>query len=70
MFIKVDGAKRVSFYLREKNIEANVVTLDESTRTSQLAADALGCTVAEIAKSIAFKAGGVLWSLSSAATGE
>ncbi len=50
-------SKRVSTYLEEKDIEARVVTLDESTRTSQLAADALGCTVAEIAKSIVFKAG-------------
>lgn len=50
------GSKRVSTYLKEKGIEARVVTLDESTRTSQLAADALGCTVAEIAKSIVFKA--------------
>ncbi len=50
------GSKRVSTYLEEKGIEARVVTLDESTRTSQLAADALGCTVAEIAKSIVFKA--------------
>ena len=52
------GSKRVSAYLAEKGIEARVVTLDESTRTSQLAADALGCTVAEIAKSIVFRAGG------------
>ena len=51
------GFKRVSAYLDEVGIEARVVTLDESTRTSQLAADALGCKVAEIAKSIAFKAG-------------
>jgi prolyl-tRNA editing enzyme YbaK/EbsC (Cys-tRNA(Pro) deacylase) len=51
------GSKRVSAYLDEKGIEARVVTLDESTRTSQLAADALGCTVAEIAKSIVFKVG-------------
>ena len=51
------GSRRVSDYLRDKGIEARVVTLDESTRTSQLAADALGCTVAEIAKSIVFKAG-------------
>ncbi len=50
------GSKRVSTYLEERGIEARVVTLDESTRTSQLAADALGCTVAEIAKSIVFKA--------------
>jgi len=51
------GSKRVSAYLEERGIQARVVILDESTRTSQLAADALGCTVAEIAKSIAFKAG-------------
>jgi prolyl-tRNA editing enzyme YbaK/EbsC (Cys-tRNA(Pro) deacylase) len=51
------GSKRVSAYLAEKGIQARVVTLDESTRTSQLAAEALGCTVPEIAKSIAFKAG-------------
>ncbi len=51
------GSKRVSAYLDEREIKARVVTLDESTRTSQLAADALGCTVAEIAKSIVFKAG-------------
>ena len=50
------GSRRVSTYLEEKGIEARVVTLDESTRTSQLAADVLGCTVAEIAKSIVFKA--------------
>jgi prolyl-tRNA editing enzyme YbaK/EbsC (Cys-tRNA(Pro) deacylase) len=51
------GSKRVSAYLDERGIKARVVTLDESTRTSQLAADALECTVAEIAKSIVFKAG-------------
>ncbi len=51
------GSKRVSAYLDEKGIKARVVTLDESTRTSQLAADALGCTVAEIAKSIVLRAG-------------
>jgi prolyl-tRNA editing enzyme YbaK/EbsC (Cys-tRNA(Pro) deacylase) len=50
-------SKRVSAFLKERGIEARVVTLDDSTRTSQLAADALGCTVAEIAKSIVFKAG-------------
>jgi prolyl-tRNA editing enzyme YbaK/EbsC (Cys-tRNA(Pro) deacylase) len=55
--VSAKGSKRVSDYLTEKGLEARVVTLDESTRTSQLAADALGCTVAEIAKSIVFKAG-------------
>jgi prolyl-tRNA editing enzyme YbaK/EbsC (Cys-tRNA(Pro) deacylase) len=51
------GSKRVAAYLEEKGIEARVVTLDESTRTSLLAAEALGCTIAEIAKSIVFRAG-------------
>jgi prolyl-tRNA editing enzyme YbaK/EbsC (Cys-tRNA(Pro) deacylase) len=49
------GSRRVPKYLEDKGIKARIVTLDESTRTSQLAADALGCTVAEIAKSIVFK---------------
>ncbi len=51
------GAERVATFLRDRSIDARVVTLDESTRTSQLAAEALGCTVPQIAKSIAFKAG-------------
>jgi len=55
--IIAEGSERVAAYLRERGIQARVATLDESTRTSQLAADALGCTVAEIAKSIAFRAG-------------
>jgi prolyl-tRNA editing enzyme YbaK/EbsC (Cys-tRNA(Pro) deacylase) len=53
----IRGFKRVSDYLDERGIEARIVTLNDSTRTSQLAAIALGCTVAEIAKSIAFRAG-------------
>jgi prolyl-tRNA editing enzyme YbaK/EbsC (Cys-tRNA(Pro) deacylase) len=57
MYNNLRGSRRVSAYLDENCIDAKVVNLDESTRTSQLAADALGCTVAEIAKSIAFKAG-------------
>jgi len=53
----IRGFKRVSAFLDEKDIKARIVTLNESTRTSQLAAEALGCTVAEIAKSIVFRAG-------------
>ncbi len=41
-------------FLEERGIEAEVVVLDKSTRTSQMAADALGCSVAQIAKSIVF----------------
>lgn len=45
---------RVTELIKEKGIDARVVTLVDSTRTSQLAADALGCTIAEIAKSVVF----------------
>jgi prolyl-tRNA editing enzyme YbaK/EbsC (Cys-tRNA(Pro) deacylase) len=48
------GSKRVGEFLTEAGLEAQVVTLDDSTRTSQMAADALGCGVAQIAKSIVF----------------
>jgi prolyl-tRNA editing enzyme YbaK/EbsC (Cys-tRNA(Pro) deacylase) len=48
------GSKRVGEFLTEAGLEAQVVILDDSTRTSQMAADALGCSVAQIAKSIVF----------------
>lgn len=54
------GSKRVGEFLTETGLEAQVVTLDDSTRTSQMAADALGCSVAQIAKSIVFIDGGVV----------
>jgi prolyl-tRNA editing enzyme YbaK/EbsC (Cys-tRNA(Pro) deacylase) len=57
VYNNLHGSKRVSAYLNEKGIQNRVVSLDKSTRTSQLAADALGCTLAEIAKSIVFKGG-------------
>ena len=48
------GSKRLIQYVEEKGIETEVVTLDSSTKTSQMAADSLGCEVAQIAKSIVF----------------
>jgi prolyl-tRNA editing enzyme YbaK/EbsC (Cys-tRNA(Pro) deacylase) len=51
------GYERVHEYMSEYGIEARSVTLDTSTRTSRMAADALGCTVPEIAKSIVFTDG-------------
>lgn len=48
------GSKRLIRYVEEMGIETEVVTLDSSTRTSQMAADSLGCEVAQIAKSIVF----------------
>ena len=48
------GSKRVRRFLSDRHIEVEVVEMDESTRTSKMAADALGCEVAQIAKSIVF----------------
>jgi len=54
LFDMAHGAERVRRFLEEECIVTEVVVLDESTRTSQMAADALGCDVAQIAKSIVF----------------
>jgi len=51
------GYDMVHEFLGERGIEARSVTLDTSTRTSRMAADALGCTVPEIVKSIVFTDG-------------
>jgi len=49
------GIREVEEYIKNNKIEAEMKVLGpESTRTSALAASALGCTVAEIAKSIVF----------------
>jgi prolyl-tRNA editing enzyme YbaK/EbsC (Cys-tRNA(Pro) deacylase) len=48
------GSKRLLNFVEENGIETEVVTLDSSTKTSQMAADSLGCEVAQIAKSIVF----------------
>ncbi len=48
------GAEDVRRFLREKNVEAEIRELSESTRTSKMAAEALGCDIAQIAKSIVF----------------
>jgi prolyl-tRNA editing enzyme YbaK/EbsC (Cys-tRNA(Pro) deacylase) len=44
----------VADFLREIGVEAKIREFDESTKNSALAAEALGCTVAEIAKSVVF----------------
>jgi Cys-tRNA(Pro) deacylase len=48
-------AQKVQDILSAKNIEVKVVELAASTRTAQEAADAIGCTVAQIIKSLVFK---------------
>ncbi len=49
------SAERVQSVLNEFGFELNVVEMSESTRTAQEAADAIGCTVSQIAKSLIFK---------------
>ncbi len=46
--------ERVRSYIAERGIASDIVTFDESTESSELAAEALGCSVAEIAKSVVF----------------
>ena len=48
-------ALRTSHLLRDAGIETRVVEFEQPTRTSAEAAAAIGCSVAEIAKSIVFR---------------
>ena len=43
--------------LREAGLPDTIIVMSEATHTAQAAAEALGCAVAEIAKSIIFRAG-------------
>ncbi|NMB97283.1 MAG: YbaK/EbsC family protein [Clostridiaceae bacterium] len=49
------SAERVQKILNELGFELNVVEFPNSTRTAQEAANAIGCTVGQIAKSLIFK---------------
>lgn len=55
MTIIKSSAQRVQEALKKFDIEFQVITFDESTRTSQEAANAIGCHVAQIAKTLIFK---------------
>ena len=48
-------AEKVQSVLNELGYELNVVEFSDSTRTTQDAADTIGCTVGQIAKSLIFK---------------
>lgn len=49
------SALRVQAILADKGVESQVVEFEQSTHTSAEAAAAIGCSVAEIAKSILFR---------------
>jgi Cys-tRNA(Pro) deacylase len=46
------SVNKIRKFIEENKIPAELIILKESTKTSQMAANALGCDVAEIAKSI------------------
>ena len=48
-------ALRLLQHLRDSGIESTVVEFEQTTRTSADAAAAIGCSVAEIAKSVVFR---------------
>ncbi|HVE09816.1 MAG TPA: YbaK/EbsC family protein [Paraburkholderia sp.] len=50
-----DSARRVALLLRDRGHEGHVVMLPETGKTSAEAAAGLGCSVAQIAKSILFR---------------
>ncbi|WP_044639916.1 YbaK/EbsC family protein [Risungbinella massiliensis] len=50
-----ESAQRVQEKLQELGYSNQILELEESTRTAQEAADAMGCEVAQIAKSIIFR---------------
>jgi len=50
-----DRAKRVQDFLHAQGFPFEVKELPNSTRTAQEAAESIGCTVSQIAKSVVFK---------------
>ncbi|MDY0087544.1 MAG: YbaK/EbsC family protein [Coriobacteriia bacterium] len=54
---KVRSAERVRMYLEEHGLADEIVTYEQSTKTAQMAADAMGCELGQIVKSLVFVAG-------------
>ena len=54
---RVRSADRVRAYLAEHGLEDEIVTYEQSTKTAQMAADAMGCELGQIVKSLVFVAG-------------
>jgi prolyl-tRNA editing enzyme YbaK/EbsC (Cys-tRNA(Pro) deacylase) len=52
------SAERVRAYLAEHGLADEIVTFEQSTKTAQMAADAMGCDLGQIVKSLVFVAGG------------
>lgn len=56
---KVRSAERVRRYLEEHGLAEDIITYEQSTKTAQMAADAMGCELGQIVKSLVFIAGDV-----------
>jgi prolyl-tRNA editing enzyme YbaK/EbsC (Cys-tRNA(Pro) deacylase) len=54
---RVRSADRVRTYLAEHGLADEIVTYEKSTKTAQMAADAMGCELGQIVKSLVFVAG-------------
>lgn len=50
-----EESKKVKKLLDDFGLQPEIVEFDQSTKTSQMAADALGCDVGQIAKSMVFR---------------
>jgi len=53
--VLAESARKVQKELQARGIEAKVLELPDSTRTAVEAAQAIGCTVAQIVKSLVFR---------------
>ena len=49
--------EKVKEYFKQYNMEGRIIEFDVSSATSTLAAEAIGCGVEQIAKTLAFKDG-------------
>lgn len=54
---KIGGLERFRLWLQERQLEFSPVMLDDAANTAEQAANALGCSVAQIAKSLVFRVG-------------
>ncbi len=55
---RVRSAERVRAYLAEHGLAEEIVTFEQSTKTAEMAAEAMGCELGQIVKSLVFVAGG------------
>lgn len=55
---KVKSAERVRAYLESHGLADGLVVFPQSTKTAQMAADAMGCELGQIVKSLVFVADG------------